>query len=729
MTTSDRAKRVYPMPPDEAERLAELYRLDLLDGEPDAQIDRICDLARTLFNVPIAYVSLVDRDRQTFLARRGIDLCAVDRADSFCSITILGREPVVVPDAWIDTRFNGGVLMHGETQARFYAGVPLRVSGQAIGALCIVDSVPRELSTDDAVHLRALADVVASEIVSQHAARELRANRKHLAQIIRMAGIGGVEFTGASGTWSGDAEFCRIFGLTGQSVDQGTGGNGADIPQPLIDALFSSGLPCDTEVRGTRPDGETFWVRVLAEYETTNGTIDRVIGAVQDIGDRKRAEARLREVAFRDALTGLPNRASFIDTLNSCIGTAAADFSRVVVIKFNIDYFRDVNDAFGYQVGDALLKSVAKALSNDFGAAGTVTHIGGDEFAVIMHGAAVDQAERITGKFVERAKTLFRHEHVTLPLVISAGIAIFPDHAGDTDAMMRNAKVALFQAKARQRGSVLVYDPGIAKAAEDKAALLRNIRRGIDNHEFIMHYQPIVGLREKKVAGLEALMRWNHPERGVLAPAHFMIAFDDPALAIKLGDLALDTAIAQMRQWLDAGVAFGNVAVNLSTAQFRLTDLAAIILGKLDRAGVSPQRLTLEVTEGVYMDWGADVVAATVRTLHDAGVSIALDDFGTGYASLSHLQRFPIDKLKIDKSFVQSLESTSIVDAVINLGISLGMQVVAEGVEKPEQLALLRLKGCDFVQGYIYSKPIAPAQIAAFIEDFAATGTAMKEVV
>ncbi len=725
-------KRPYPIPTNEPARPAELYRLDLLNGEPDAQIEGICDLARTLFDVPIAYVSLVDSDRQTFLAQRGIDLDAIDRANSFCSVTILGSAPVVVPDAWIDTRFNGGVLVTGKPKARFYAGVPLRIAGHAIGALCIANSAPRDLSANDAVHLRALADIVISDIVSRHAARELQSNRKHLAQTSRMAGVGGVAYTHTAGTWTGDAEFCRIFGMAadGATSPDGTGGaGGAEIPKSLVEALFTRGFPCDAEVRGIRPDGKTFWVRVLAECESTGQTLDRVIGAVQDIGDLKRSEARLREVAFRDRLTGLPNRASFIDTLYSCISAAAADASRVAVIKVNIDYFRDVNDAFGYQAGDVLLQSVAKALTEDFGAAGTVTHISGDEFAVIIHGATVDLAEPLTRNFLERAKTLFRHEHVTLPLVISAGIAIYPDHARDTDAMMRNAKIALSQAKAHQRGSVLVFDTAIAKAADDKAALLRDIRDGIDRGEFIMHYQPIVGLREKKVTGLEALMRWNHPERGILAPAHFMIAFDEPGLAIKLGDVALDLAIAQMRAWLDAGVAFGNVAVNLSTAQLRLTDLAGIVLGKLDRAGVSPQRLTLEVTENVYMNWGADVVAATVRTLHDAGVGIALDDFGTGYASLSHLQRFPIDKLKIDKSFVQSLDSTSIVDAVINLGISFGMQVVAEGVEKPEQLTLLRLKGCDFVQGYIYSRAIEPALIAGFIDDFAVTGTAMKEAI
>jgi len=189
-------------------------------------------------------------------------------------------------------------------------------------------------------------------------------------------------------------------------------------------------------------------------------------------------------------------------------------------------------------------------------------------------------------------------------------------------------------------------------------------------------------------------------------------------LAVALGDLALDLAIAQMRAWLDARVAFGSVAINLSTAQFHLGNLADNILGKLAAAGVPPQWLTLEVTENVFIGWGTEVVAETVRALHKAGISIALDDFGTGYASLSHLRQFPIDKLKIDKSFVQSPESAAIVDAVINMALSLGMQVVAEGVEKPEQLSLLRMKGCDQVQGYLFAKPLAPDGVARFIDGF-----------
>jgi diguanylate cyclase (GGDEF)-like protein len=725
MSNKKNAKCAYPMPPNEAERQRELYDLELLDAGRIEQIDRICELARSLFKTPIALVTLIDRDKQSILASSGVNLTETSRADAICNVTILGNAPLIVRDATSDPRFKTSVLVRGPPNIRFYAGAPLQVrAGINIGSLCIIDRAPRDFSAEEQGRLSALAALTVSEILGWRAVRKLDTSQKRLAQTARMAKIGGFEFSRTSGKHTWDDMVYSLYGIppgTPPANDLIVSRYDPEMrakSRRRITALTRHGVPCDVELRGTRPNGETFWVRVLADAEVIDGKVSRVFGAAQDITRRKFNEVRIQELTSRDPLTGLPNRASFIDTLNSYIDAAQANGERVAVIKFNIDHFRDVNDAFGHQTGDALLQSVANGLWQDFSAVGTVTHLGGDEFGVIMHGAAVDNAERYAKAFVEQAKTLFRHDHSTLPLSVSGGIAVYPDHAEDAPGMMKSAKVALDRAKAQRRGSVVLFDPEIAKAAEERDALMRKIRHGIDNNEFIMFYQPIVGLRDGKVAGLEALMRWNDPERGILAPVHFAVGFEEPGLAIRLGDVALDMAIGQMRAWLDAGVGFGNVAVNLSTAQFRLTDLADIILGKLGRAGVPPQQLTLEVTENVYMGWGADVVVATVCKLHGAGVSIALDDFGTGYASLSHLRQFPIDKLKIDKSFVQSVESVAIVDAVINMGLSLGMQVIAEGVEKQDQVGLLRLKGCDFVQGYIFAKPMEPERVASFIAGF-----------
>ena len=730
---SDNSERKYPVPPNEAERLRALYDLDLLGGAPIEQVERVAALARDLFGAPVALVTLIDSDKQCFLATAGIDLTETRREDAFCTTTILRDEPLVVPDAANDPRFKNNVFVCGPLNIRFYGGAPLNLApGLNIGSLCILDVVPRQFSADDAAHLSALADVIVSELRGRHASRELAAGKARLAQAAHMAKIGGYEFNCQSGKLVWDEEFYRIYGIPRETppsndlildrYDPET----CDASRQRLNALFSHGVPYDVELLGTRPNGETFWVRAMAEPEIVDGEFRRVLGAVQDITDRKLAEERIRDLAFRDTLTGLPNRASFIDKLDTAVHAAQDESQRIALMKFDVDHFREVNDALGHKTGDGLLQTIASTMWQEFGTVGTVARIGGNEFALMLHGSEADKAERYAKAFIEQTKLLFQSQSAALPLGLSCGIAIFPDHGRDSEAIIKNAKVALLEAKAQQHGKIVMFDPGMRRTLDAKNALLRRVWAGIEAREFILFYQPIVDLRSGKVSGLEALIRWDDPEFGLRTPGHFMPAFDDPELALVLGDLVLHLATSQMRQWLDDGVDFGKVAVNLSTAQFRRGDLAESVLGKLDRAGVPPQRLTLEVTENVYIAWGADVVAETVRKLHAAGVEIALDDFGTGYASLTHLRQFPIDKLKIDKSFVQSLGSAAIVDAVINMGSSLGMQVVAEGVETTEQLNLLRLKGCDFVQGYIFAKPMEPERIEPFIAGFAPASTWKK---
>jgi diguanylate cyclase (GGDEF)-like protein/PAS domain S-box-containing protein len=722
----------FPLPPNEEERLRELYELDLLGNGRIEQVDRICALARDLFKVPVALVTLIDRDRQCFLSSFGIDIDGTQRKDALCNVAILSDGPLVIRDAAADQRFNDNVFVCGPPNIRFYAGAPLRLRpGINIGTLCIIDLVPRHFPTDDEEHLAALADMIVSELRGRRAGRDLAAGKRRLAQTTHMAKIGGYEYHAATNELIWDDEIYRIYGIppemppSNELVVARYDPETRESSRRRLDALFTRGVPYDVELRGTRPNGEIFWVRAMAEAEFVDGKVHRIFGAVQDITERKLAETRIHELAYRDSLTSLPNRVSFVDKLGRTIEGAGDSGMPVTLIKFDVDHFREVNDALGQKTGDALLQSLANTLWQCFGSTGTVARIGGNEFAAILRGTDVDEAEKLAHEFLEQAKQL-RPEGFALPLGISAGLAVCPEHGDDAESIINNAKLALLEAKARRRGGIVRFDPGMRETLDGKHALLRRVWAGIENNEFLLYYQPIVALRGGKVTGLEALMRWNDPEYGLLSPAHFMAAFEEPELSVALGDMALDLAIAQMRHWLDTGVEFGNVALNLTTAQFHRVDLAETILGKLARSGVPPQRLTLEVTENVYMAWGADVVAATIHKLHDAGVEIALDDFGTGYASLAHLRQFPIDKLKIDKSFVQSIDSVAIVDAVINMGLSLGMRVVAEGVEKPEQLSLLRLKGCDYVQGYIFAKPLAPDVVGDFIADFGAEASARE---
>jgi EAL domain-containing protein (putative c-di-GMP-specific phosphodiesterase class I) len=255
-------------------------------------------------------------------------------------------------------------------------------------------------------------------------------------------------------------------------------------------------------------------------------------------------------------------------------------------------------------------------------------------------------------------------------------------------------------------------------ALEQRVELLRDVRAAITAKEFVLYYQPVVDIASNSVSGFEALMRWDHPEQGILTPDRFMAAFEDQDLSLKLGDLAFEAALKQMRDWLDEGVEFGRVAVNISAAQFRSGRLAQEVQERLDRWNVPCSRLTIEVTENVYMGWGSEMVSDSVRQLHKAGVMIALDDFGTGYASLANLRQFPIDRLKIDKSFVQNTEDAAIVKAVITLGSSMGMKVVAEGVEDQAQLDALADYGCDQIQGYHFSRPMPAGMVPGYLERF-----------
>ena len=471
--------------------------------------------------------------------------------------------------------------------------------------------------------------------------------------------------------------------------------------------------------------GET----VIGEYELADGRTVRVSHTVlpgggyvathEDISDRIAASARIEFLAYRDTLTSLPNRAAFQKSFEAAVIAAEQSGEMFGVIMIDVDHFKDINDTLGHDAGDALLLRLSDLLRRAFRKSDTVARLGGDEFAVVLRDLA-GPADLV--RPIEALQALLRSpiEHAGRSFAISAslGAALHEDRDADPLHLLKNADVALYEAKTGGRNRCVVFQPSMRTQVEQRVELLREVRLGLAQGEFDLYYQPVVDIGNNQVVGFEALMRWKHPEQGVLAPGAFMAAFEDTDLALKLGEVAFDRALAQMRAWLDAGVAFGRVAINVSTEQFRSGRLASDIAAKLARWDVPASCLTIEVTENVYMGWGADVVASTVCQLHDAGVMIALDDFGTGYASLANLRQFPVDRLKIDKSFVQNAEDDAIVRAVINLGASMGMKVVAEGVERPDQLATLSRYGCDQVQGFHFARPMPAADVAGFISGF-----------
>jgi diguanylate cyclase (GGDEF)-like protein len=476
------------------------------------------------------------------------------------------------------------------------------------------------------------------------------------------------------------------------------------------------------EFRLNRDDGVETWVRSVGKkFLGADGKPERLVNLFKDITDRRRQTEAVESLAFRDALTGLPNRAYFNRKFQEAVDASEMIGELFGLIMVDVDHFKDINDTLGHDAGDALLKRLAEMLHAAFRAGDTVARLGGDEFAVILRGLHSEaDMMRPVNALQELLRRPIEHGGRSFSVSASIGAALHGDPDADPSHMIKNADIALYRAKDEGRNRSVVFDPSMRSALEQRIELLRDVRAAITAREFVLYYQPVVDIASNSVSGFEALMRWDHPEQGVLTPDRFMAAFEDQDLSLKLGDLAFETALKQMRDWLDAGVEFGRVAVNISAAQFRSGRLAEEVQDRLDRWNVPCDRLTIEVTENVYMGWGSDMVSDTVRQLHEAGVMIALDDFGTGYASLANLRQFPIDRLKIDKSFVQNTEDAAIVKAVITLGASMGMKVVAEGVEDQEQLDALADYGCDQIQGYHFSRPMPAAMVPGYLQRFGA---------
>lgn len=490
-----------------------------------------------------------------------------------------------------------------------------------------------------------------------------------------------------------------------------------------VSALVATRKPGETgvyEFRLNRDDGVETWVRSASKVLVgPDGRPERLVNLFKDITDRRRQSEAVETLAFKDPLTELPNRAFFQHRFQEAVSASELLGEMFGLIMIDVDHFKDINDTLGHDAGDALLKRLAEMLRHAFRADDTVARLGGDEFAVILRGlhSEADMLRPIK-TLQELLRRPIEHGGRSFTCSASIGAALHGDMDADPSHMVKNADIALYRAKDAGRNRSVMFQPSMRSELEQRIELLRDVRAGIAAGEFVLFYQPVVDVRVGGVTGFEALMRWAHPEQGVLAPARFMAAFEDQDLSLKLGDVAFEAALKQMRAWLDEGVEFGRVAVNISAAQFRSGRLAEEIQERLARWNVPCDRLTIEVTENVYMGWGSEMVSETVRRLHDAGVMIALDDFGTGYASLANLRQFPIDRLKIDKSFVQNTEDEAIVKAVITLGSSMGMKVVAEGVEDQAQLDALVGYGCDQVQGYHFGRPMPAEEVPGFLAGF-----------
>jgi diguanylate cyclase (GGDEF)-like protein/PAS domain S-box-containing protein len=434
------------------------------------------------------------------------------------------------------------------------------------------------------------------------------------------------------------------------------------------------------------------------------------IGVVRDISDHKRAEETIRHLAYHDALTALPNRTLFQDRLAVALAQARRKKRMLAVLFLDLDHFKVVNDTVGHAEGDELLQRVAERLTALVREGDTVARVGGDEFTLLFPeigtaGDAAEIGERVLAA-LQQPWSLDGHEfHVTT----SVGIAMYPADGDDAESLLRNADTAMYRAKDQGRNNYQLYTPAMNARIVERLALENSLRHGLERGEFVVYYQPQVNIRTGQVVGVEALVRWQHPEQGLVLPAEFIPAAEETGLIVPLGEWVLRTACAQNKAWQEDGLPPMRVAVNLSARQFQQRNLIDVVAQAVRETGLSPHLLQLEITEGIAMQ-DVDFTVTMMRSLRDMGVQIAIDDFGTGYSSLAYLKRFPIDAVKIDRSFVCDLtvdpNDAAIATTVITMAHSLKLSVIAEGVETEEQLAFLKQRQCDEMQGFLFSKAV-----------------------
>ncbi|MGN6487215.1 MAG: EAL domain-containing protein [Devosia sp.] len=543
---------------------------------------------------------------------------------------------------------------------------------------------------------------------------DLRDRRRSAAEAERMKGLADAAVEGLLVCREGmivtaNSSFMKLVGLDENVV---AGRHLCDFlaPKTVTSLCDHPNAPLETEL--VTPAGENLPVEVILREVDFGGTPHQAV-AIRDLSARKRAEQHIRFLAHHDPLTGLPNRATFARALQDEMAHARRHDQSFAVLCLDLDRFKEVNDLFGHPVGDTLLQRVGQALLTTVEGLGSAARLGGDEFAVLL--ANVHTAAR-AGRVAEQLLDAFRtdNERTGSGAMISAsiGIALFPDNADDAEHLMSHADTALYRAKQEGRGIYRFYETAMGEEVRERRLLEHDLRHAVSRNQLKLVYQPQVDIQSGDVTGFEALVRWNHPERGEVSPGTFVPIAEESGLILQIGEWVLRTACAEAARWTVPLT----IAVNVSAVQFHSPAFAQTILEVLLQTGLAPERLEIEITETALV---RDITraVATLRQVRGLGVHIAMDDFGTGYSSLANLRAFPFSRIKVDQSFIRSVDSNgqsaAIVRAVLGLGSGLNVPVIAEGVERPEELAFLRAEVCQSAQGYLLSRP---QEIATFAE-------------
>lgn len=709
------------LPRHEIERLRALEEYRPLDTLSDPDIDRIIELAARICRAPVAALSLVGHDRIYLKSRHGIEQCEFARQETFCEHAIENGGLFYVPDATRDPRFAALPIVTGPPHVRFYAGIPLQSpSGHSIGTVCLLDVKPwPEFSANDR---KALEDVAALVMNRLEVLRVREASHGDSLRFERMAStspdaIVCADTLGRVIFWNRAAE-----AVTGYSAQEAMGKPVSFVFPPRVRRAQTAKLtrvvrgiagPAAPRAEFTvlRRDGTELRLEMTLSVSREN---DAGFGAIlRDVGLARQGEQRLFARAELDPLTGLPNRCRLLAALRR-----EAAHGKGALFQLDLAGFKDVNDSLGHSAGDQLLRQSGERLTALIADTGKVARLGADEFAVLLPRISAAEATKVAEKLVGAFDSPYFVGTEAIYLGVNAGIAMFPENGTNGDELAANANLALERSKATGRRGFEFFKPRMRQVVIARRTIESELRQALATSQFELFYQPQVRLHDASIIGAEALLRWRHPTRGLLSPAAFLDNLEKSPLAAEVGNWALRTACAQVAAWRKVHPDF-RVAVNLFGAQFDAGDLPSRVEEALLANGLPAQALELEVTENIMLH-GEHAIVVPLREMRAWGVSIAFDDYGTGFASLSLLKRFPVTRLKIDRSFVSDVctdeEDAAIVQAIIYLGRCFGLGVTAEGIEDKAQAEALRMYGCSEGQGYLYAEPLSNEAFGGYLE-------------
>ncbi|KAA6462131.1 EAL domain-containing protein [Acidobacteria bacterium AB60] len=474
------------------------------------------------------------------------------------------------------------------------------------------------------------------------------------------------------------------------------------------------------EEKETWPDGRETWaLTTKVPMKDGRGNVVGTMGISHDITERKQAELRVQHLAWHDSLTGLPNRLRFEEQLKRAIASARSGGTKLAVLLFDLDRFKYVNESQGYCAGDRLLETVAERLKQGIRGTDTLARMGGDEFALALSGVETQEdVERVAQKLLAIIAEPLGVDKDELRLTSSVGIAQFPENAENPEVLLRLADAALNDAKKKGRGRIAFFSPNLTEATQRQRRLEHDIVDACNRDEFVIHYQPIVSSTSGAITAMEALLRWKHPRHGLIAPDQFIPLLEEMGLMVETGKWVLRMACRQAAEWRKQGLPPIRMAVNVSTQQFYEGNLVDAVESALKEARLDPRQLELEVTESRNLD-ASEATVAVMRRIRSMGVSFSLDDFGTGWSSLSYLRQLPLDRIKIDRTFVRDLETQAtaraMVKSILGMAQNLGFSAIAEGVETAEQKYFLSKLNCPEMQGYLFSKPVPATDATALL--------------